>query len=67
MDSLLHRKLDERFGLAHYVLLCPLLYPVGWSLSRYVFYLTRSFFARHQAELCTEQSRRQFSSFSQGA
>ena len=43
MDSLLHRKLDERFGLAHYVLLCPLLYPVGWSLSRYVFYLTRSF------------------------
>ena len=43
MDSLLHRKLDERFTLAHYVLLCPLLYPVGWSLSRYVFYLTRSF------------------------
>ena len=42
MDSLLNRKLDERFGLAQYVLLCPLLYPVGWSLIRYVFYLTRS-------------------------
>ena len=45
MDSLLNRKLDERFGLAHYVLLCPLLYPVGWSLSRYVFYLARSIFS----------------------
>lgn len=43
MDSLLNRKLDERFGLAYYILLCPLLYPAGWSLSRYVFYLTRSF------------------------
>ena len=43
IDSLLNRKLDERFGLARYILLCPLLYPVGWSLSRYVFYLTRSF------------------------
>ena len=42
MDSLLNRKLDECFGLAHYVLLCPLLYPVGWSLIRDAFYLTRS-------------------------
>lgn len=39
MDSLVSRKLDERFGLAQYILL----YPVGRSFSRYVFYLTRSF------------------------
>ena len=59
MDSLLNRKLDERFGLAQYILLCPLLYPVGWSLSRYVFYLTRSFlsgirrsFARNSHDDC---------------
>ncbi len=43
MDSLLNRGLDKRFRLAQYVLLCPLIYPVGWSLSRHVFWLTRSF------------------------
>lgn len=42
IDSLPIRKLDERFGLGHDVLLCPLLYPVGWSLSSYAFYLARS-------------------------
>ena len=43
MDSLLHHKLHEYAKFQHYVLMSPLLYPVGWSLSRFVFYLTRWF------------------------
>lgn len=43
MDSFQHHKLQSIANFEQSILLCPLLYPVGWSLSRFVFYLTRWF------------------------
>ena len=43
MDSFQHHKLQSFANFEQTILLCPLLYPVGWSLSRFMFYLTRWF------------------------
>lgn len=43
MDSFQHHDLHSVANFEQSILLCPLLYPVGWSLSRFMFYLTRWF------------------------
>lgn len=43
MDSIQHHELQSVANFKQTILLCPLLYPVGWSVSRFMFYLTRWF------------------------
>jgi len=43
MDSLLHNSLQQRFNIASYVLLAPLLRPRGWAWTHWLFMITRWF------------------------
>lgn len=43
IDSILHHELQKRLHFKQIVLLCPLLYPVQWGKSKFLYHLARPF------------------------